>query len=145
VRLAGICAVLCLVACSRKQEHEARPRSASAAPATAPAPAAPAATAPTATAPQKDDLAWLVGTWERQSAPKDWLLFNAPKDVMVLSGKPVSVTRRGEFVAHGRFVSLIFHQPGGNSIERELEAPPDRSELREKTPVPVTYRRGAPP
>ncbi len=127
-----------IAACSRN-DRDARPRAAAppklATPAAAPAPAA----------PQAEDLSWLAGTWERQTGPKDWLLFNAPKDVMVISGKPATVTQRGEFIPHGRFVSLFFRQPGGSVIERELEAPPDRSELREKTPVPVTYRRGAPP
>ena len=131
-------AIGCVLACSRK-EHEATPRAA------APQTRAAAPATPVAAPPHTEDLSWLVGTWERQSGTKDWLLFNAPKDVMVLSGKPASVTQRGEFVAHGRFVSLIFRQPGRTAVERELEAPPDRSELREKAAVPVTYRRGAPP
>lgn len=107
--------------------------------------AQPASARDPSAAPPAEDVSWLIGTWERQSGGKDWLLFNAPKDVMVLAGKPAGVTMRGEFIAHGRFVSLIFREPGRLPVERELEAPPDRSELRENAAVPVTYRRGAPP
>jgi hypothetical protein len=89
------------------------------------------------------DISWLVGTWERQSGPKEWLLFNAPKEVGVISGKPATLTARGEFVPDGRSISLFFRGPGGN-VERVLEASEDFSELREGSQN-VTYRRGAPP
>jgi hypothetical protein len=90
------------------------------------------------------DISWLVGTWERQSGPKEWLLFNAPKEVGVISGKPPSLTSRGEFVPNGRSISIFFRAPGGN-VERVLEASDDYSELRGDGMPPVTYRRGAPP
>jgi hypothetical protein len=144
---AAVAALVPLLACSR-EPHEARPRAVpaqgAAAPAARGAPAVPAAQAAPAAAAD-EDVTWLLGTWERQSPPKDWLLFNPPKDVMIIAGKPAAVTRRGEFVANGRFVSLIFRQQGGSAVERELQAPPDRSELREGGPTPATYRRGAPP
>jgi hypothetical protein len=90
------------------------------------------------------DITWLVGTWERQTGPKEWLLFNAPKEVGVISGKPPTLTSRGEFVPNGRSISLFFRGPGGN-LERVLEASDDYSELREDGMPKVTYRRGAPP
>jgi hypothetical protein len=90
------------------------------------------------------DISWLVGTWERQSGPKEWLLFNAPKEVGVISGKPPRLTSRGEFVPNGRSISLFFRATGGN-VERVLEASADYSELRGDDTPPVTYRRGAPP
>jgi len=129
--------LLLLSACSR-EKPEAKPV------AIVPPPAA-VSVAPPPSVPAQEDISWLVGTWERQSGAKDWLLFNAPKEVVVLSGKPAAVAQRGEFVPHGRFVSLFFKQSGGVVQERELEAPPDRSELRENGPPPATYRRGAPP
>ena len=89
------------------------------------------------------DITWLVGTWERQSGPKEWLLFNAPKEVGVISGKPPKLTSRGEFVPNGRSISLFFRATGGN-VERVLEASEDYSELREGM-ANATYRRGAPP
>jgi len=89
------------------------------------------------------DITWLVGTWERQTGPKEWLLFNAPKEVGVISGKPPRLSSRGEFVPNGRSISLFFRAPGGN-VERVLEASEDYSELREGM-ANVTYRRGAPP
>ncbi|HZX93066.1 MAG TPA: hypothetical protein VFE90_01010 [Myxococcales bacterium] len=128
-------ALLALLACS-PEKREPRPR--------ASRPAAPVATTPSP-APAQEDGSWLEGTWERQAGIKDWLLFNAPKEVLVLAGKPATVTHRGEFVPHGRFVSLFFRLPGGSLVERELEAPADRSELREKGSSPAIYRRGAPP
>jgi hypothetical protein len=90
------------------------------------------------------DITWLVGTWERQSSPKEWLLFNPPKEVGVISGKPPRLTSRGEFVPNGRSISIFFRAPGGN-VERVLEASDDYSELRGDGMPPVTYRRGAPP
>jgi hypothetical protein len=144
---AAVAALVPLLACSRPS-HEARPRAVpaqrDAARTTRAAPAAPVAkAAPPPTA--DEDLGWLLGTWERQGAPRDWLLFNPPNEVVVISGKPAAVTLRGEFIANGRFVSLIFRQPGGSVVEHELQAPPDRSELREGGPTPAAYRRGAPP
>jgi hypothetical protein len=91
------------------------------------------------------DISWLVGTWERQSAPKDWLLFNPPKEVAVIAGKPPTMTARGEFVPTGRSISIFMRGPGGGTTERVLEATADLSELREAGPPPATYRRGAPP
>jgi len=90
------------------------------------------------------DITWLVGTWERQTGPKEWLLFNAPKEVGVISGKPPRLTSRGEFVPNGRSISLFFRGSGGN-VERVLEASEDYAELREEGTQKVTYRRGAPP
>ena len=140
----AVAALVPLLACSR-DPHEARPRAVAAQRSPAPAAAAPAPPPPRAAPAAEEDVGWLLGTWERQSAPKDWLLFNPPKQVAVISGKPAAVTLRGEFAANGRFVSLIFRQQGGSVVERELQAPPDRSELREGGPTPSTYRRGAPP
>jgi hypothetical protein len=91
------------------------------------------------------DISWLVGTWERQSAPKEWLLFNPPKQIAVISGSPPAVNARGEFVPNGRSISLFFRGTGGSNIERVFEASPDYSELRETATPPATYRRGAPP
>jgi hypothetical protein len=91
------------------------------------------------------DISWLVGTWERQTGPKEWLLFNAPKEVGVISGKPPVLSARGEFVPNGRSVSLFFRGTGGVNLERVLEASADYSELRESGAKPSTFRRGAPP
>jgi hypothetical protein len=91
------------------------------------------------------DISWLVGTWERQSGAKEWLLFNAPKEVAVIAGKPPVMVARGEFVPSGKSISLFFRGAGGATQERVFEAAPDRSELHELSPTPGTYRRGAPP
>ena len=126
--------VAALCACSQKKQ-------------TAPMAAAPANAAdagPEARSTQGADISWLVGTWERQSAPKEWLLFNAPNEVGVLAGNPPSLAGRGEFVPNGRSISLFFRASGGNITERVLEASGDHAELREKS-ANATYRRGAPP
>ena len=135
---AAAVALLTLLACSRKpqEKHVA-----------AALPAQAQAGAPTKpeVSTQGADISWLVGTWERQSGPKEWLLFNAPKEVGVLSGKPPSLTDRGEFIPTGKSVSLFFRGAGGSTVERVLEATADYKELRENGNPPVTYRRGAPP
>jgi hypothetical protein len=135
VKPAAAVAVLALLACSRKPEqHAAAPK------------AAPAVDAgPPSLSTAGSDISWLVGTWERQPSGKEWLLFNAPKEVAVLSGKPPAVTARGEFVPTGRSISIFIRGSGGAQTELVLEATPDRSELRGSGPTPATYRRGAPP
>jgi hypothetical protein len=128
-----------LLSCSRgsQDQHAAAPRA---------APGADAVPAPKpAFSTAGQDISWLVGTWERQSGAKDWLLFNPPKQLAVIAGNPPTITARGEFVPSGRSISLFFRGPGGNTIERVLEATPDYSELREGGTPPATYRRGAPP
>ena len=127
-----------LASCSRgqKETHAAAPRT---------APVDAGEQAPPSYSTAGLDITWLVGTWERQSGAKEWLLFNAPKEVGVIKGKPPTLTKRGEFVPNGRFVSLFFRGIGGVTEERVLEATPDRSELRETGATPTTYRRGAPP
>ena len=127
-----------LASCSRdqKETHAAAPRA---------APVDAGEQAPPSFSTAGLDITWLMGTWERQSDPKEWLLFNAPKEVGVIKGKPPTLTKRGEFVPNGRFVSLFFRGTGGVTEERVLEATSDRSELRETGAKPATYRRGAPP
>jgi hypothetical protein len=127
-----------LLACSRGQQeqHAAVPK---------PPPVDAGPPPPSAFSTAGSDISWLVGTWERQSAPKDWLLFNAPKEVAVIAGAPPAMIARGEFVPTGRSISIFIPGQGGGTVERVLEATPDRSELREAGPPPVTYRRGAPP
>ena len=124
-----------LLGCSRAQpEKHAAPR------------AAPVVDAgPPAVSSQGADISWLVGTWERQSPPKDWLLFNAPKEAAVIAGNPPTVTARGEFAPAGRSISMFIPGPGGGLTERLFEASADHSELREQGPSPATYRRGSPP
>jgi hypothetical protein len=100
---------------------------------------------PAAAVNPHDDAAWLYGTWQRQSGKAEWLLFNPPTAVLQISGKPAAVTARGEFVLHGRFVSLVFPQPNGSTAERELKASADHFELTERGLPPATYKRGAPP
>ena len=126
-----------LLACSRGQQeqHAAAPK---------PVPVDAGPPPPPAFSTAGADISWLVGTWERQTGPKEWLLFNAPKEVGVISGKPPRLTSRGEFVPNGRSISLFFRATGGN-VERVLEASDDYSELREDGMPKVTYRRGAPP
>jgi hypothetical protein len=138
VRAAAAVALLALLACSRKaqEKHVA---------AALPAQAEPAPPKKPEVSTQGADISWLVGTWERQSAPKDWLLFNAPKEVAVLAGKPPALTERGEFIPTGKSISLFFRGGGGSIVERVLEATADYKELRENGNPPVTYRRGAPP
>ncbi len=135
-------AVLLLLACSRQKPEThavvARPAPVVAAAVDAGAKAEPAVTT------QGSDISWLVGTWERQSKDKEWLLFNAPNEVGVIAGNPPALTGRGEFVPTGRSISLFFRSVGGNTVERVLEASADRSELREAA-ANATYRRGAPP
>jgi hypothetical protein len=130
--------VFFLLACSRKQpeKHVTAAR---------PAPADGGGAAKPEVTTQGADISWLVGTWERQSGPKEWLLFNAPKEVGVLSGKPPSLSARGEFIPTGRSVSLFFRGVGGSTVERVLEASADYTELHESGNPPATYRRGAPP
>ena len=130
-------ALLALAACSGgpKETHASAARA-------APVDAGPAAQPSFSTAGL--DITWLVGTWER-SDQKEWLLFNAPKEVGVIKGKPPTLTKRGEFVPNGRFVSLFFRGVGGVTEERVFEASADRSELRETGATPATYRRGTPP
>jgi hypothetical protein len=133
-----------LLACTQKRQEKH---------AAVPLPAADAGTTSASAAPaaqpslsgQGADISWLVGTWERQSAPKEWLLFNAPKEVGVIAGNPPALTDRGEFIPSGRFVSLFFRGVGGSTVERVLEASADHAELRERSTPPATYRRGAPP
>ena len=135
MKAAAALALLALCACSRKPEqHAAAPK------------AAPAADAgPPQLSTAGVDISWLVGTWERQPAGREWLLFNAPKEVAVLSGKPPAVTARGEFVPTGRSISIFIRGSGGALTELTLEATADHSELRGTGPTPATYRRGAPP
>ena len=126
-----------LAACSRAPEkHEAAPRAVVIDAGPPPEPALSTAGA---------DISWLVGTWERQSGQKEWLLFNAPKEVAVIAGKPPTMVARGEFVPSGKTISLFFRGSGGATQERSFEAAADRSELHELGPTPATYRRGAPP
>jgi hypothetical protein len=129
-------AIALLLGCSRGQQekHAAAPRA-----------AAPVDAGPPATSTAGADISWLVGTWERKAAPKDWLLFNAPKEVAVISGKPPTVTARGEFAPAGRSISIFIRGPGGALTERVFEASADHSELQEQGTSPATYRRGAPP
>jgi hypothetical protein len=131
-------ALLALLACSpqREERHVAVAR---------PAPVDAGPTVKPAVTTQGADISWLVGTWERQSAPKEWLLFNAPKEVGVIGGTPPALTSRGEFIPNGRFISLFFRGAGGATVERILEASADHTELRESSAPPATYRRGAPP
>jgi hypothetical protein len=129
--------MLLLLACSRGQQERA------AVPKSAPVDAGPPPSQAFSTAGA--DISWLVGTWERESPPKDWLLFNPPKEVAVIAGNPPTMTARGEFVPTGRSISIFMRGQGGGTIERVLEATPDQSELREAGATPVTYRRGAPP
>jgi len=138
VKAAGGLFLIGILACSRgkQDQHAAAPRPAQ--PAAGPA-AKPALTTYGA------DISWLVGTWERQSAPKEWLLFNAPKEVGVISGNPPVLSGRGEFVPNGKYISLFFRGTGGATIERLFEASADHSELTESSNPPATYRRGAPP
>jgi hypothetical protein len=138
VRAALALSALAFFACSR-QQPERHVTAARPAPADAGPPAKPAVTT------QGADISWLVGMWERQTSPKEWLLFNAPKEVGVLSGKPPSLTQRGEFIPTGRSVSLFFRGVGGSTVERVLEASADYTELHESGNPPATYRRGAPP
>ena len=130
-------AILLLLACSRQKQEThavvARP---------APVEAAPKAEPAVTT--QGADITWLVGTWERQSKPKEWLLFNAPNEVGVIGGDPPALIGRGEFIPNGRAISLFFRGVGGNTVERVLEASADHAELRESA-ANATYRRGAPP
>ena len=136
MRAAAALALVALFCCSRGQDkHAAAPR--------APLDAGPPPEPAFSTAGL--DIGWLVGTWERQSEPKEWLLFNAPKEVGVIKGKPPTLTKRGEFVPNGRQISIFFRGAGGSTEERVFEATPDHSELREAGSAPVTYRRGSPP
>ena len=123
-----------LCACSQKKQTSPL----------AAAPARPADAGPPALSTQGADISWLIGTWERQSAPKEWLLFNAPNEVGVLAGTPPALAGRGEFIPNGRSISLFFRGSGGNTSERVLEASADHAELSEKS-ANATYRRGAPP
>ena len=124
-------AIALLLGCSRgrQEQHAAAPRA-----------AAPVDAGPPAVSTAGADISWLVGTWERQSAPKDWLLFNAPKEAAV-----ISVTARGEFSPAGRSISIFIRGSGGALTERVFEASADHSELQEQGATPATYRRGAPP
>jgi len=63
----------------------------------------------------------------------------------VLSGKPPTVTARGEFSPAGRSISIFIRGSGGALTERVFEASADHSELQEQGATPATYRRGAPP
>ena len=130
--------LLALVACSkgREERHAPVPRA---------APVDAGLAAKPAVSTQGSDISWLVGTWERQSGPKEWLLFNPPKEVGVISGKPPALSARGEFIPNGRMISVFFRGTGGATIERVLEASADYSELRGDGMPPITYRRGAPP
>ena len=133
MRRAAVVALVALLACSRGQPETHAPV----------ARTAPDGGGKPALSGYGADISWLVGTWERQTGAKEWLLFNAPKEVGVISGKPPRLTARGEFVPNGRSISLFFTGPSGN-VERVLEASEDYSELREGMQK-VTYRRGAPP
>lgn len=137
---AGAALPVLLLACSGKPEpvHVAAPRAAAAA-TDAAAPQEPAKTT------QGADIAWLVGTWERQAPPREWLLFNAPKEVGVLAGTPPALVSRGEFIPSGKEISLFFRGAGGATVERVFVASPDRSELHERGVPGGTYRRGSPP
>ena len=137
MRGAAALALVAAVSCSRGQDkHAAAPR---AVPLDAGPPPEPAFSSAGL------DISWLVGTWERQSDPKEWLLFNAPKEVGVIKGKPPTLTKRGEFVPNGRQISIFFRGVGGVTEERVFEATPDHSELREAGSAPASYRRGSPP
>lgn len=138
MKAAALC-LLALVACSKEREEKHAP-----VPRAAPVVDAGVAAKP-AVSTQGADISWLVGTWERQSGPKEWLLFNSPKEVAVLSGNPPALSARGEFIPNGRMISVFFRGTGGAMVERVLEASADYSELRGDGPPPVTYRRGAPP
>jgi hypothetical protein len=128
--------VALVVGCFRGQEekHVAAPK-----------PAAAVDAGPPSLSSAGADISWLVGTWERQSAPKDWLLFNAPREAAVISGKPPTVTARGEFAPAGKSISIFIRGPGGALTERMFEASADHSQLQEQGASPATYRRGAPP
>jgi hypothetical protein len=136
VKAWGALAVAIPIACSRGQPEKH---------AVAPKAAAPVDAGPPSVSSQGADISWLVGTWERQSAPKDWLLFNAPKEAAVIAGNPPTVTGRGEFAPAGRSISIFIPGPGGGLVERVFEASADHAELREQGATPATYRRGAPP
>jgi hypothetical protein len=136
VKPAAALAIAFLLGCSRgRQETDAA----------APRAALPVDAGPPALSTAGADISWLVGTWERQSAPKDWLLFNAPKEAAVISGKPPTVSARGEFAPAGRSISVFISGPGGGLTERVFEVSADHSELQEQGASPATYRRGAPP
>jgi hypothetical protein len=134
VKAPAALALILAAGCSRGRDdkHAAAPRAA----------LPDAATAQPALSTAGADISWLVGTWERQTGPKEWLLFNPPKEVAVISGTPPAVSARGEFVPQGRSISIFMRGPGGGTTERILEGSPDHSELHEDA---VTYRRGAPP
>jgi hypothetical protein len=138
VRAAGALVLVGLLACSRgrQDQHAAAPR---------PAQPDSGSTAKPELTAFGADISWLVGTWERQSAPKEWLLFNAPKEVGVISGNPPVLNGRGEFIPNGKYISLFFRGTGGATIERLFEASADFTELTESSNPPATYRRGAPP
>ena len=140
MRAAVALCVVAVLACSRGKEekHAVVARAAPAAP-----PAVDAGQPAVTT--QGADISWLVGTWEKQSAPKEWLLFNAPREVGVIAGNPPALTGRGEFIPTGNSISLFFRGVGGTTVERVLEASADHQELREAGTPRVTYRRGAPP
>jgi hypothetical protein len=133
VRFAAALAVLLLLACSRKPEQHAA------------APKAAVDAGPPALSTAGADISWLVGTWQRYPAGREWLLFNAPKEVAVLSGNPPTISARGEFVPQGKSISIFIRGSGGAQTELVLEANADRSELRGTGPDAATYRRGAPP
>src|SRR5438445_10694369 len=122
-----------LLACSRGQQeqHAAAPK---------PVPVDAGPPPPPAVSTAGADISWLVGTWERQSAPKDWLLFNAPKEAAVISGKPPTVSARGEFSPAARSISIFIRGPGGALTESVFEASADHSELQEQGATPATYR-----
>jgi hypothetical protein len=136
VRAAAAASLLALACCSRGEKHAAALR---AGPVDAGPPPPPAFSTAGA------DISWLVGTWERQSGQKEWLLFNAPKEAAVISGKPPAMSARGEFFPNGRSISVFFRGAGGDAVERVFEASADRMELRELGATAATYRRGAPP
>ena len=136
MKRASALAITLLLGCSRGQQDKH---------ATAPRAAAPVDAGPPALSSAGADISWLVGTWERQTPPKDWLLFNAPKEAAVISGKPPTVSARGEFAPAGRSISIFIRGPGGALTERVFEASADHSELQEQGTSPATYRRGAPP
>jgi hypothetical protein len=130
--------LLALIGCSkaREEKHAPVPRA---------APVDAGVAVKPAVSTQGSDISWLVGTWERQSGPKEWLLFNPPKEVGVISGKPPALSARGEFIPNGRMISVFLRGTGGAMIEQVLEASADYSELRSDGTPPITYRRGVPP
>ena len=140
MRFAAALSFLAFLACSQKPQPAAHV----AAPRPAPADAGPAQEA--AVTGQGADISWLVGTWERQSALKEWLLFNAPREVAILAGSPPAMVDRGEFIPNGKEISLFLKRgTQAGIVERVLLASPDRSELHERGAAGGTYRRGAPP